>query len=114
MNAGLRLHLEGTEQVPVVRAVGEIDLATASVLRDALAALHSDTEMVIVDLTEVTFLDSTGLSVLIASWKRQRASNLQGGFRLVVTKPVIKRVLDVTGLAQVFEIFSSLEEALTR
>jgi anti-sigma B factor antagonist len=111
MDAGLQVHLEKSDDVPVVRVVGEIDLATAPDLRDKLAEIPSDVGTVIVDLSEVTFLDSTGLSVLVATWKRFDESG-GGAFRLVVNQPAVQRVLDVTGLVQVFAVFPTLKEAL--
>jgi anti-sigma B factor antagonist len=66
---------------------------------------------VIIDMSEVTFLDSTGLSVLVATWKRFSEADERGSFRLVVNRPAVQRVLDVTGLAKVFGVFATLEQA---
>ena len=112
MVEGLQVHLERSGDVPVVSVVGEIDLATAPQLRDRLAELPRDSGTVIVDLSEVTFLDSTGLSVLVASWKRFANGDEKGDLRLVVNRPAIQRVFEVTSLAQVFGVFSTLEEAI--
>ena len=56
---------------PMVHVRGEIDLATAPALRACLLALEGD---VIVDLSEVDFLDSTGIGVLVAQRKRLGAA----------------------------------------
>ncbi len=112
MDEALEVHLEQSEGLSVAHVAGEIDLATAPELRDRLAEIPSDAENVIVDLSDVTFLDSTGLSVLVATWKRLADDDSHGTFRLVVSRPTIKRVLEVTGLAQVFEVFPTLEEAI--
>lgn len=112
MDTSLEVYLERSDDFPVVRVVGEIDLATAPELRDRLAEIPSDAGAVVIDLSEVTFLDSTGLSVLVASWKRISEGREHGDIRLVVTRPAIQRVLDVTGLAQVFGVFATLEEAI--
>lgn len=111
MDEGLQVHLELFDNVQVVRVAGEIDLATAPDLRDPLGEIPSNAGPVIVDLSEVTFIDSTGLSVLVATWKRFNEDD-GGGFRLVVSRPAVRRVLDVTGLAQVFAVFPTLTEAL--
>jgi anti-sigma B factor antagonist len=111
MDAGLRVQLEGSEEVPVIRVAGEVDLTTAPELRAKLAELPAAGGTVVIDMSEVTFLDSTGLSVLVASWKRLCEAGEKNSFRLVVNRPAIQRVLDVTGLTQIFEVFSSLEEA---
>lgn len=97
----------------VVRAVGEIDVSTAPELRARLHELD-ESATVVVDLSEVTFLDSTGLGVLVATLKRIRESEAGGDLRLVVTRPQVSKVLDVTGLATVFSVFPSLDAALNR
>lgn len=108
----LEVHLEQSGDVPVVRVVGEIDLATAPQLQSCLARIPADTRAVIVDLTAVTFLDSTGLSVLVAGRKRLSEDGEEGDLRLVVSRSLIQRVLDVTGLSNVFPVFATVEEAV--
>jgi anti-sigma B factor antagonist len=105
--------------IPVVRAAGEVDVSTAPTLREQLVDLPEGTPRVIVDLSEVTFLDSTGLGVLVAGQKRLRSSlpegesaEATGGLDLVVTRPQILKVLEVTGLTSIFTIYSSLDEAI--
>jgi anti-sigma B factor antagonist len=112
MNVGLQVFLEQSADIPIVRVVGEVDLATAPTLRERLGEIPAETETVIIDMSEVSFLDSTGLSVLVASWKRFGEADEHRNFRLVVNRPAIQRVLDVTGLTQVFGVFPTLEEAI--
>ncbi|MDA8296175.1 MAG: STAS domain-containing protein [Actinomycetota bacterium] len=95
----------------VVSAEGEVDVSTAPALRQRLYELP-DSAKVVVDLSEVTFLDSTGLGVLVAALKRVRESDAGGDLRLVVTRPQVSKVLEVTGLSTVFSVFPSLDEAL--
>lgn len=95
----------------VVRAEGEVDVSTAPALRQRLYELPESAK-VVVDLSEVTFLDSTGLGVLVAALKRVRESDAGGDLRLVVTRPQVSKVLEVTGLSTVFSVFPSLDEAL--
>lgn len=97
----------------VVTAVGEVDVSTAPELRQRLREQPEDA-LVVVDLSDVTFLDSTGLGVLVAALKRIRESGAGGELRLVVNRPQVTKVLEVTGLSGVFSIFASLDEALTR
>ena len=112
MDDALQVHLDQYEDVPVVRLIGEVDLATAPGLRDTLAEVPAGSAIVVVDLSEVTFLDSSGLSVLVSAWKRLSEAEGDGSLRLVVNRPAIQRVLDVTGLAHVFGVFPTLEEAI--
>jgi len=112
MDELLEVSREDHDGVPVVRPVGELDVATTPALRAELTAIPEDTAKVIVDLTDVTFLDSTGLGVLIAAMKRFRDSSAAGRLDLVVTRPHIHKVLEVTGLTTVFGIYATLDEAL--
>jgi anti-sigma B factor antagonist len=96
--------------VPVVSALGEVDVSSAPQLSEQLAALPTGASRAVVDLSEVTFIDSTGLGVLVAGWKRLDASGSK--LDLVVTRPQVAKVLEVTGLDSVFRIFASLDEAL--
>jgi anti-sigma B factor antagonist len=86
---------------------GEIDLETSPKLRELLEALDEDLG-VIVDLSSVTFLDSSGLSELVQANERHAAA---GGVRLVVTSTWIRRVLEVSGLADVFSTFDNVDDA---
>lgn len=97
----------------VVSAVGEVDVSTAPALRQRLYELPEEAK-VVVDLSDVTFLDSTGLGVLVAALKRVRESGAGGDLRLVVTRPQVSKVLEVTGLSTVFTVSSSVEDALAR
>lgn len=80
---------------------GEVDVATApGLLRRLDAAIDSHPgEAVVVDLADVTFIDSTGLGVLAASGKRAVA--LGGSLGVVNARPAVQRVLHITGLDRV-------------
>ena len=89
----------------VVRMVGELDMATAPKLRETVIKLLQPTlgvGVVILDLSEVTFVDSTGLGVLAAS--RQRVEREGGALVLRAPRPNTVKVLEVTGLDRVFVI----------
>ena len=64
----------------------------------------------IVDLTAVGFMDSTGLGVLVGALKKVRT--LGGDLRLVINQEKILQVFRITALTQVFTIHSSIDEAL--
>lgn len=86
-----------------VRLLGELDLSTAPQLRDELARLAAGgATLVTVDLSDLGFIDSTGLSVLITGLKRFRQ---QGGeLALRSPSPSTRKVLEITGLTEVFPI----------
>jgi anti-sigma B factor antagonist len=95
----------------VVEVSGEIDVYTAPKLREALLSLvDSGTYRLIVDMSGVEFLDSTGLGVLVGGLKRVRAHD--GSIDLVVTQGRILRIFKITGLSKVFNIYDSVDEAL--
>jgi anti-anti-sigma factor len=82
--------------------VGEVDLANAPELRDRLLAmLHDhDPDLLDVDLGGVTFLDCTGLGALIGA--RNAAVNAGRQLRVLHPQPFVRRILEVTGLLDVF------------
>ncbi len=101
----------GQPGVAVLDARGEIDVATSPELHEHLVDLiRSEPELLIVNLTDVSFIDSTGLGVLVGAVRDMRAGG--GDLRLVVTQPTIVRLLELTGLDEVFEVASSTSDAV--
>jgi anti-sigma B factor antagonist len=108
---GQQLHLE-THPVgtwTVVGVSGEIDVATSTSLQEALDTSLSDQTRVVVDLSGVTFLDSTGLGVLLRAHKR--AESTDGELKVVVRHQNVRRVFEVTGLLDVLAVCDSVGEA---
>jgi anti-sigma B factor antagonist len=95
----------------VVQVAGEIDVYTAASLREKLADLiDADHTDVVVDLTGVTFMDSTGLGVLVGALKKVRGYG--GRLQLVIDQEKVIKVFRITALTQVFTIHETLEAAL--
>jgi anti-sigma B factor antagonist len=95
----------------VVTVVGDVDLGTASRLSDeAVTALGTETPNVVFDLGGVTFLDSSGLKVLVATQKR--AALAGGSMSLAAVPHVVMRVLTVTALDKVFPMYDSVDEVI--
>jgi anti-sigma B factor antagonist len=88
--------------VPVLHVAGELDIGSAPVLRQQLLDLLGDEEVgdVALDLSGVTFLDSSGLAVLLMGARRWDAD----GNRLIVrtTNSVVDRIIDLTGARAAF------------
>ena len=99
------------DDVSVVTVEGEVDVYTAAQLRQTLDQEIADgrTRLVVV-LDDVSFLDSTGLGVLVGRLKLVR--NSSGWLRVVCSSERILRVFRITGLDKVFGIHESLEAAL--
>ena len=94
----------------LVTASGELDLHTCPQFQKAIdAAARREAAHLLVDLSDVTFMDSTALGVLAAE-QRRRSEPLH----LVVHERALLRLLEVTGFINVFAVHSSLEEALLR
>jgi anti-sigma B factor antagonist len=95
----------------VVRVDGEIDLDSAGELSEAaVAALQEIGPSLVLDLSGVTFMDSTGLKVLLAVHKR---AELAGG-RLVLAAPTrsVNRVVSVTGFDRTLAVAETVEAAV--
>lgn len=95
----------------VVAIRGDLDLFTAPRLHDALVgSLELGARHVLADLTDVTFIDSTALGVLIRAAKELRAAG--GELDLVCPNQDIRRLVQLTGLDSVFILYTSLQEAM--
>lgn len=95
----------------VVWVRGEIDMATAPDLMKELAEpVRAQQCRVVVDLTDVTFMDSTGLNVLVLA--RNWASAGSGEVRLVGSSGIVRKVLRISGLDQIFPVHSTIEESI--
>ena len=109
VNLELETDKRGDRSVVTLR--GEIDVYTAPRLRQALIDLvEGGATQIVVDMSAVDFLDSTGLGVLVGGLKRVKSND--GELRLVVSQDRIMKIFDITGLAKVFPIFTSTDEAL--
>jgi len=101
------------DKTHVITVRGEIHVSTARDFSERLtAAIQEGKRAVILDLTDVEFIDSTGLSVLLNGLRRV----LRAGGRLVLVcaNPTVMRLFEITRLDSTFEIVSGREEALAR
>ena len=81
----------------VLRPSGELDLATSDTFRrDLRAALAGDPDRLVVDLADVSFLDSSGIAVLVSAFKAQRER--QAELLVVNPQPIVQRALELVGL----------------
>jgi anti-sigma B factor antagonist len=87
----------------VVAVTGEIDVATSPELRQAIAGVIDDAERLTIDLSGTTFIDSSGLGVLVGALKRARELGREGVALRGVQEPV-RRVLEITGLTDLFAV----------
>ena len=111
---GNRVELTVTEHgdgaVPVMGVSGEVDVYAAPALREGLTELLQQGRSVVVDLSEVGFLDSTGLGALVAA--RTTASENGASLPLVCTHQRILKLFTITGLDGVFHIYDTVDAAV--
>ena len=109
MDLGLDVSQSGNWSVLAV--TGEVDVATAPAMRERLVSLVADGNVrLIVDLSPVDFIDSTGLGVLVGTLKRVREAD--GELALIIPQERILKLFDITGLSKIFIIHSTLNSAL--
>lgn len=108
--------VEGERQgtVCLVRVHGEIDLSNAhEVSSEISGAMGQEAQRLVVDLSDITYLDSAGVALLLRLAERLRFRRRQ--LQLVVPRgSPVRRVLDFTGLPRVIPLESRLEDALAR
>jgi anti-anti-sigma factor len=99
--------------VTVVRVHGEVDLATADLLRDRLlkAASASRCDCLVVDMSGLGFFDASGVRALVAVYRELTRQ----GRHVVLAEPspIADRVLEALGMRRLFEIYPMVEMALT-
>ncbi len=97
----------------VVAVRGELDLYTGPPVRRVFEEIATEDPgaCVIVDLEQLTFLDSSGLGVLISGLRRMRAGG--GGVALASCRGAVAEVLTITGLHHTFPIFATVDDAVT-
>ncbi len=109
--AELEVTVRRARGATVIAAAGDADLAGAPILRDALAAAVDDAEgQVVVDLSEVEILDSSGLAALMNAARRLR--RLGRSFSVVAAGPHVLRVIRLAHLERDLGYRESVDAAL--
>lgn len=108
----LKLHLiERHDGWVVIQPRGEIDFYTSPRLRQWLQLLDTaNKHRIVIDLKDVSLLDSSGLSALVSGLKKTREND--GDLRLVGACPTVRKVLNITKLDQQFKMSPDIEKAL--
>jgi anti-sigma B factor antagonist len=109
----LKVETRSLNQTTVIDLEGEVDVYTAPHLKQRIIdLLDSGAKHVTVNLSNVDYLDSTALGVLIGGLKRLRERN--GTLDLICPNPRIKRIFEITGLDKIFDIYNTEEEVLQK
>jgi len=111
VEAPFQVHVRSKNSATVIEVSGELDLASAPVLQQELErAEGSDAELVVLDLRELEFIDSTGLGLLV---KAHRWSEDAGRrFAVVKGSSQVQRLLELAGLGERLTLIDSPEELL--
>lgn len=113
MQGSLRLSEHEAAEVTVLTVGGELDVAASPALSEKLNEVirqrHGD---VVVDLERVSFVDSTGLAVLLNALRRLTRARRR--MAVVIGDGAVRRAFDVTRLHWTFEVFPDVDAALAR
>jgi anti-sigma B factor antagonist len=113
MSARMQLRTEVVDIAgwTVVSVFGEVDVATAPELKERLTGLVNDGRVkLVLDLSGVDFLDSTGLGMIVSALKRARTHD--GDLRIVCTESRITRLFEITGLDKALTVLPTVDAAV--
>jgi anti-sigma B factor antagonist len=101
------------KHLAIIRLEGELDAYTSETVRETVIGLVRDGyTQLLFDLGKLSYLDSSGLGVLVGALKRVRER--EGDLVLVVDNPRLLRLFELTGLEKIFNMVSTRQEALGR
>ena len=107
----LTVNTEQRGEVVVVSVAGELDMATAPQLQDQIVdLLEKGRNQLVFDLAEVSFCDSTGLSVFVRA--ENSVDETGGAVRLASPQRGVRRILEVSGLVEVLPTYETVDDAI--
>ncbi|MBV9446314.1 MAG: STAS domain-containing protein [Streptosporangiaceae bacterium] len=102
-------HQEG--DIVIVTLPAEIDVTNADEIREQLlSAANQGASVLVADMTQTTFCDSSGITALVRGFRRANENGTK--FRLATTSPAVLRVLEITGVDRLIDVYSTIAEAL--
>lgn len=104
----LEIQVEQADAYSVCRPVGELDAYTVGEFREALSGLAS-TPRLLIDLSEVPFMDSAGLGALIGGIRRAREAG--GDVAVACSRPTLTRLLHTTGFDRIVSVTETVATA---
>jgi anti-anti-sigma factor len=108
----LAVSTRAAADITIAELAGELDIASAPALREQLLGLlRPGSGRLVIDLSQVSFCDASGLAVLVGTGRR---ASLRGGFlRLAAVSPQVDRVLLMTGLHRHLGVFPTVQAAIS-
>ena len=99
------------EDVALVTVKGFLDVDTATELQHHLAnQMHHGRQHLLLDLSEVPFMDSSGINIILNAYKETR--QVGGSIGLIDPAPAVQRILDLTGVSLTVPSFKTADDAL--
>lgn len=105
----LEIEVEDSDGFTLCRPMGELDAYTVASFREALGELATHPRVVI-DLSEVPFMDSAGLGALIGGIRRAREHG--GEVAVACSRPTLTRLLHTTGFDRIVPVTETLDDAV--
>jgi anti-anti-sigma factor len=111
VESSFQVHVRSADRAVIIGVSGELDLASAPALEEELKrAATNGADLLIVDLRELEFIDSTGLGLLIKANRQAEAAGRR--FAIVRGQSQVQRLLGVTGIEQRLTLVDAPEELL--
>jgi anti-sigma B factor antagonist len=110
MGEALTIEVRHEQGCAIVAVAGEIDISTVIPLRERLLEVATSGAPLVVDLEQVSFIDSVGLAMLVGAAKRADAHG--GSLQVVCALPKVRQLVRLTGLDRRIPQFRTLDEAL--
>ncbi|MFE2050981.1 STAS domain-containing protein [Streptomyces sp. NPDC059459] len=108
---GLSVAVTSTDGIRVLAPAGEIDHHTGDQLRRALDVTGTARPRIVIDMSQVTFMDSSGINILIAAYST--VTEAGGWLRMAACTDSVQRVLQLVGIDDIIECHPTLPAALT-
>lgn len=107
----IKTSLRHEENIPVLDVTGEIDIYTTPQFKEAVsAAIDQNKPAIVINMTNVSYMDSSGFGTLLSATKRLRP--LDGALYLSGCNEAIQRMLQITRLNTIFGVYTTEAEAL--
>lgn len=111
-NIRIETNLRYTNDIPVLDVAGEIDIYTTPQFKDAVnEAIKAGKQAVIINMNQVTYMDSSGFGTLLSATKRLRPIN--SSLLLAGCNDAITRMLQITRLNTIFGVYKTEQEAVS-
>ncbi|HEB13128.1 MAG TPA: anti-sigma factor antagonist [Actinobacteria bacterium] len=108
----LQMSTELSDNIPIIHVEGQIDMNNYVEVHELiLAQIDGGRPSIMLDFRKLDFMDSATLGMLLRSLDKAKQ---RGGLLVLVSNPFVDRILSVTGLSHLFELFTNENDALAR